>query len=284
MKTSRRPLASLAGEGSPGEGVFAAGADQENTVFEELPLGARDLAASTAPQAASAPAVENTAVRIRNRIRAVVAGARARARRARGPIVSFLSRRPRLLVAVLAVGGSALVGALFLAGRASSSASAARDAAAAAATRPRAPGEHAQATPRELAAVESMAARGERKQAIARLRELRKEHPADGDYPATLSRLYFEQRRYPEGLAAFRTAIRNDPRRRSDPVLIGHVITSLQEDSFRSTAEDFLRQLGSAAKPRVKEAARGHANPRVRARARELVRDWNHRPFLRWRS
>ena len=128
-----------------------------------------------------------------------------------------------------------------------------------------------------------MLARGEHKQARARLRELRRQHPTDADYPAALSRLCFEQRRYDEGLAALRSATRIDPQRRADPVLIKQVIDSLQSDRFASTAEDYLREMGSVAKPHVKNAARSHPSRRVRERARDLLRDWGRRPLFRWR-
>ena len=128
-----------------------------------------------------------------------------------------------------------------------------------------------------------MLARGEHKHARARLQELRKQHPSDADYPVALSRLCFERRRYDEGLAALRAAIRIDPQRRSDPVLIKEVIDSLQSDRFASTAEDYLRELGSVAKPHVKEAARSHPSRRVRERARDLLRDWGRKPLFRWR-
>ena len=128
-----------------------------------------------------------------------------------------------------------------------------------------------------------MLARGDHKQARARLRELRRQHPTDADYPAALSRLCFEQRRYDEGLAALRSANRIDPQRRADPVLIKQVIDSLQSDRFASTAEDYLREMGSVAKPHVNEAARSHPSRRVRERARDLLRDWGRRPLFRWR-
>ena len=89
--------------------------------------------------------------------------------------------------------------------------------------------------------------------------------------------------RYSEGLPAFQSAIRRDPGRRSDPVMINLVIDSLANDKFKDKAEDFLRGLGAPAKALVKDAASNHKSPRVRERARALLRDWTHKPFLRFR-
>jgi hypothetical protein len=118
---------------------------------------------------------------------------------------------------------------------------------------------------------------------VARLRQLLRQHPDDARYPAALARLSFEQRRYEEGLAYFRMAIRKDRGLRSDQVLVGHLIGSMASDRFLETAEDFLRELGKEAKPHVTAAARNHPSPRVRARARELLKHWDRRPLLQWR-
>jgi hypothetical protein len=84
-------------------------------------------------------------------------------------------------------------------------------------------------------------------------------------------------------VAAFRAAIRNDPERRNDTQTIDLVIGSLESDRFSRDAEDFLRELGAPARAQVKEAAKSHPNPRVRQRARDLLRDWARRPLFRWR-
>jgi len=108
-----------------------------------------------------------------------------------------------------------------------------------------------------------------------------KRHPTNAAYAAALARLSFERRLYAEGLASFRAAIRLEPRRRSDAVLIEHVLDSLRSDQYAGTAEELLRDLGSAAKPHVAEAARSHPNGRVKTRARDLLRQWDRRPQLR---
>ncbi|HXU81023.1 MAG TPA: protein kinase [Polyangia bacterium] len=221
----------------------AAPAVQDRTIFEALPLGAQ-----VAP---------------------VVSAARERAARVRWSAIVSWCRRRRLLAAGLAAGAVVLVASSLLALR---SRAPRRPPGVVAAAGPAKPGPAVSAG--KLAAVDELVARGDRKQALARLRELRKENPADADYPVAQARLLFELRRYEEGLAAFRSAIRRDPQRRADPVLIRHVIDSMQNDGFAPAAQDFLRELGKPARDEVKEAARNHASARVRERSRELLRDW----------
>ena len=85
-------------------------------------------------------------------------------------------------------------------------------------------------------------------------------------------------------MAAFRLAMRNDRARRSDPVLIGHVIDTLRRDRLAGAAEELLLELKSEARPHLKEAARGHASAAVRSRARDLLREFDRRPLFRGRA
>jgi hypothetical protein len=91
---------------------------------------------------------------------------------------------------------------------------------------------------------------------------------------AQRARSSFEKQRWSEGVAAFRAAVASDPGLAGDPVLVGHVIRSLQSPQFQDRAAAFLRELGELARPAVEEAARGHAIPAVRARAGVLLRTW----------
>jgi tetratricopeptide (TPR) repeat protein len=219
-------------------------------------------------------------------LRAVMRAAHGRVSRAQQPLLAVLSRRRGAVATVIAASAAALLVIVLMTARwrGSTSTAVLASAAGTAATRSTDPTRPTSLAPSgKLAEVEGMLARGEHRQARARLQELRKQHPSDADYPVALSRLCFERRRYDEGLAALRAAIRIDPQRRSDPVLIKEVIDSLQSDRFASTAEDYLRELGSVAKPHVKEAARSHPSRRVRERARDLLRDWGRKPLFRWR-
>jgi serine/threonine-protein kinase len=260
--------------GRVGQGLEAAPAGApDRTICEAMPMGAQ-MAVVAAPEPApvDSTAKEGPAERLRNRIRALARVARERAGRIPWPELVSWCRRRRRLTAALAAGAVALASVSVVHFRRSSL----RPAPTAAVLLAPTP-----ASASKLVAVNDLLARGDRKQAHARLRELRKEHPTDADYPAAQARLFFEQHRYEEGLGAFRAAIRRDPQRRADPVLIRHVIDSLQNDRFASAAEDFLRELGNSAKSEVKAAARNHPSPRVRARARDLLRDGGRRPLFR---
>ena len=269
--------------------VADGGGAGDNTLLEAMPYGAQAEppppdAVSESPVAGQA---EKTVVRLRARLPAVMRAARDRLSRAKRPLfAAVLSRRGGTVTAVLAASAAALMLTVLVTTRwrGSSATAALASATGHAAKRSTDPSRPSSLAPSgKLAEVEGMLARGDHKQARARLRELRRQHPTDADYPAALSRLCFEQRRYDEGLAALRSANRIDPQRRADPVLIKQVIDSLQSDRFASTAEDYLREMRSVAKPHVKEAARSHPSRRVRERARDLLRDWGRRPLFRWR-
>jgi hypothetical protein len=96
----------------------------------------------------------------------------------------------------------------------------------------------------------------------------------DARAAAVRARLCFEKLWWSEGVTAFRTAVHADPELAGDPVLVGHVIRSLQSPQFHERGAAFLRELGEAARPRVEEAARTHPSPGVRARATLLLQSW----------
>ena len=124
------------------------------------------------------------------------------------------------------------------------------------------------------ARVEALLKAGDRHRAMRLLADLRRQHPSDPALAALQARLYFEQHWWSEGLAAYRVALRSDPTRAGDPVLIGHVISSLQSWRFHPTAAAFLRQLGDPARPMLEQAARRHESPSVRSRAAMLIQRW----------
>jgi hypothetical protein len=146
-------------------------------------------------------------------------------------------------------------------------------------------GAAARPTRRAPAAARAVAAPADldRQELRRRLRERMGEHPDDARIPAALARMSFEDRRYREGLALYRQAIKRDPALRGDPGLLGHVIDGLAHDGFRSAGEEFLRGARKQARPLLVEAAREHRSPRVRQRAKALLNEGGRRPFLRWR-
>jgi hypothetical protein len=107
--------------------------------------------------------------------------------------------------------------------------------------------------------------------AVALLERVRAEKPADADAPYLLALIDFEAHRWTEGLLNAQAAVRKNPSFRSDGDLVRGVIRSLASERGYERSETFLRGLGSAATPYVKEAARHDPNPRVRERAAEVL-------------
>ena len=112
---------------------------------------------------------------------------------------------------------------------------------------------------------------GEWEQALAVLARARHESPQDADVDYLLADIYLEHHRPLEGLASAQSAIRKNPALRSDGDLINAVIESLASDKTFDRSEAFLRGLGSAATPFLKEAAHHHASAKVRQRAAEVL-------------
>ena len=116
-----------------------------------------------------------------------------------------------------------------------------------------------------------LVAAGQSPKAIELLDQLHAEKPADADAPYLLATIYFDQRRWSEGLGAAQTAVRLNPELKTDGDLIRGAIRSLASDRGYQRAQTFLRSLGAPALPFIKEAARRDPNPRVRQRASELL-------------
>ncbi|HEY1418068.1 MAG TPA: tetratricopeptide repeat protein, partial [Myxococcaceae bacterium] len=116
-----------------------------------------------------------------------------------------------------------------------------------------------------------LVAAGQSPKAIELLDQLHAEKPADADAPYLLATIYFDQRRWSEGLGAAQTAVRLNPELKTDGDLIRGVIRSLVSDRGYQRAQAILRSLGAPALPFIKEAARRDPDPRVRQRASELL-------------
>jgi eukaryotic-like serine/threonine-protein kinase len=132
---------------------------------------------------------------------------------------------------------------------------------------PAAPNRGAPAAARSAAPVKRPSPSPAEKQ--ARVRETRAARPAE--QAAAEARAHFDSGRWGAGIEAHRLAIRLDPARRGDRTLIKLLIGSLDGDR-RGERAAFLRELGSAAQPPLRDAARSHPNPKVRARAADLTR------------
>ena len=83
--------------------------------------------------------------------------------------------------------------------------------------------------------------------------------------------VFFEGRRWSDGLAAAQQAVRKDPALKADPDLIKGTIRSLANDHGYERSQTFLRSLGQPATPFIREAAQRDGNPRVRERAADLL-------------
>ena len=126
-----------------------------------------------------------------------------------------------------------------------------------------------------------MIARGEIDPAIALLNRLRVDRPDDADVPYLLAMVYFDGRRWSDGLAAAQVATKKDPTLKADPDLIRGAIRSLVSDNGYERSQSFLRGLGQPAVPFIKEAAQRDPSPKVRERAAEILgggRGWPSRP------
>ena len=143
---------------------------------------------------------------------------------------------------------------------------------------PHGSGTVAEAAPRAPAAEDprieqarQLVATGQTPKAIELLDQLHAEKPADADAPYLLATIYFDQRRWSEGLGAAQTAVRSNPELKTDGDLIRGTIRSLASDRGYQRSQSFLRGLGAPALPFIKEAARRDPNPRVRERAGEIL-------------
>jgi serine/threonine-protein kinase len=131
-------------------------------------------------------------------------------------------------------------------------------------------GSHGPESP-QLEQARQMVARGEIEPAIALLNQLRAQEPDNADAPYLLAMIDFDNRRWPDGLAAAQIAVRKNPALKADPDLIKGAIRSLASDRGYDRSQVFLRSLGSPAMPFIKEAAARDASPKVRERAAELL-------------
>ncbi len=123
----------------------------------------------------------------------------------------------------------------------------------------------------QLEQARQMVARGEIDAAIGLLNQLRAQQPDNADVPYLLAMVDFDNRRWPDGLAAAQIAVRKNPAFKSDPDLIKGAIRSLVSDRGYDRSQAFLRGLGQPAVPFIKEAAAHDSSPKVRERAGELL-------------
>jgi tetratricopeptide (TPR) repeat protein len=113
--------------------------------------------------------------------------------------------------------------------------------------------------------------KGEWEQAVAVLNRLRAEDPESADAPYMLANIYIDNKRWSDGVAAAQAAVRKNPALKADPDLIKVGIRSLVSDRSYDKSQAFLRGLGPAAVPFIREAARHDESPKVRERAGAIL-------------
>ncbi len=112
---------------------------------------------------------------------------------------------------------------------------------------------------------------GEWEQALAILNRAHHETPDDADVDYLLADIYLEHHRPLEGITSAQSAIRKNPALKSDGDLVNAVIASLASDKTYDRSQAFLRGLGPAATPFLKEAAHNNPSAKVRERAAEVL-------------
>jgi hypothetical protein len=122
-----------------------------------------------------------------------------------------------------------------------------------------------------LAEARRLVARGDTNAALTVLAELRTAEPDNADVPYLQALVFLGSRRVSDGLAAAQLAVRKDPALRADPDLVKALLHALANDRGYDRTQAFLRSLGPAAVPFIREAARQDPNPKVRDRAAEIL-------------
>jgi serine/threonine-protein kinase len=129
------------------------------------------------------------------------------------------------------------------------------------------------AGPPTIARAESLAASGDADGALRVLHALRRAEPDDARALRLMGDLYYDKQWTTEALAAYDEAVALDPGYAKQPALVRRVIDALADPETRDRARVLLRKrFGAAAVPELRRAARNHANPAVRAEAKQLSR------------
>jgi eukaryotic-like serine/threonine-protein kinase len=148
---------------------------------------------------------------------------------------------------------------------------AATTAGAAAAEEPKPPAPPPPSVAERLADADRLVAAGEWEQALVVLGKARRDDPQSAGTNYRLANVYFENRRYGEGVEPARLAAERDARLRGDERLVKNLIRSLGSDRSYDRSADVLRGFGAPAVPFLKEAAAHDKNPVVRQRAADIL-------------
>ena len=109
-------------------------------------------------------------------------------------------------------------------------------------------------------------------QAMAAIQVLRRKNPKSADLPYLLGDLYFERRWWSDGLAKYREAIRLAGAYRKRASVQRNAILALSDDRTYPRARALLvKDIGRAATPRLKKAAKSDPSRTVRKRASSVL-------------
>ena len=121
--------------------------------------------------------------------------------------------------------------------------------------------------------VQQLLARGELARAERLLRKAIARRPGDGRQHLLLGHIYCRKLWRPDALKAYRRAIARSPGLRGDPTMLRNVIGFLGKDRSVPGVTQFLqRDVGELAIPALKQAGEKHANPKVRRRVAQLLK------------
>jgi eukaryotic-like serine/threonine-protein kinase len=126
--------------------------------------------------------------------------------------------------------------------------------------------------------VRELIAAGKRDEALAGLQQLRRQNPKNAYVHYLLGNVYFERLWWSDAMESYRSAIRVNRAYRSRAIMINNVIRSLGSTKTYAKASYFLRKdVGGAAAPYLRKAAKSDKNSKVRARAALILKQLGRR-------
>ena len=126
--------------------------------------------------------------------------------------------------------------------------------------------------------VQALITAGRRDEAIGGLEKLRRTSPKNPYLAYLLGNLYFQRKWWTDGLESYEAAIQNNRSYRARAPLIKNAIVALSSSKTAPKAHRLLvRQIGGAAAPYLRWAARNDPSPTVRARAAAALRQVGRR-------
>ena len=134
---------------------------------------------------------------------------------------------------------------------------------------PRPPVTRVEGATEALERANDLVASGRTEEALKVLAGARLTFPTSPRLPLLAGKLYFAKLWFTDGLAAFRSAVKNDPALAADPELVKTVLRGfITTPRYDAELAAFLHDVvGPPAAPLLEETAKGHPNATVRSRA-----------------